>query len=145
MTIQPQIMMKNRILLFFLLITFYSFGQSKTNVSIYTCANKIQVNQPHLLLNTGYDYEEEDLDLITLITDQIIKDNPGKEGYEVFFADRNESRIVVLIIGIHQLKQIDKTTCDLFSNSNIKWPPYSTILYFDDTPKNNFIVALSKK
>jgi hypothetical protein len=63
----------------------------------------------------------------------------------VFFADRNESKIVVLIIGIHQLKQIDKTTCDLFSNSQIKWPPYSTILYFDDSPKNNFIVAMSKK
>ena len=87
----------------------------------------------------------QDLDLVTLITDQIIKDNPGKEGYDVFFADRNESKIVVLIIGIHQLKQIDKTTCDLFSNSQIKWPPYSTILYFDDSPKNNFIVAMSKK
>lgn len=137
--------MKKLLIITSLLTSLHFFSQTKPSTFNYSCGNSVPVNQPQLLLETKYDYEEEDLDMIASITDVIIKDNPGKEGYEVFFAERNNSKLVLLVIGLTNPKQIDKTACDLFSNPNLKLPLYTTILFFDDTSKSNFIVALRKK
>lgn len=145
MTKQPQLKMKKLLTLTCLFASLHTIGQIRNSTTSYSCGEKIQVQQPHQLLESKYDYEEEDLELVSSITDQIIHDNPGKESYEVFFVERNNSKMVLLVVGINNAKQIEKTACDLFSNQKLKFPSYTTILFYDDSPKNNFIVALRKK